>query len=314
MPNCNRGLHVANGEWVKLIAGDDKLLNNCIEDNILYINHNKDVMIVFSISILFKSIENKNVQLKMQPLEHQKIWYEKAANEQYFRLLKGNFNWTTPTSFISLKLLKEMDYFDARFEMFEDYPMWLKVTKFNFKLYYFDKPTVMYRQSESITRVKNNWVNEKYFEAYSKHFISEVGNELKLYDFNTYILKRLYIFRIYVLIKLLKTRKMLFHLRRALMVDRSAAPPPSVDADPLHDREFRPGRRGLPRRGVWHQASAAHHRPDHQLAHRPFDVSGAGQRLRHPLPPVASSSNWLTAAKISPTPSPSIPACSTPPV
>ena len=28
--NCNRGVKAAQGEWVKLIAGDDILYNNCI--------------------------------------------------------------------------------------------------------------------------------------------------------------------------------------------------------------------------------------------------------------------------------------------
>ena len=34
--NCNRGVKAAQGEWVKLIAGDDILCNNCIEANIEY--------------------------------------------------------------------------------------------------------------------------------------------------------------------------------------------------------------------------------------------------------------------------------------
>ena len=34
--NCNRGVKAAQGEWVKLIAGDDILYNNCIEANIEY--------------------------------------------------------------------------------------------------------------------------------------------------------------------------------------------------------------------------------------------------------------------------------------
>ena len=32
--NCNRGVNSSNGEWVKLIAGDDILIEECIEINI----------------------------------------------------------------------------------------------------------------------------------------------------------------------------------------------------------------------------------------------------------------------------------------
>src|SRR5690606_12985960 len=34
--NCNRGLRAIQGEWLKVISGDDLLLNNCISDNIDY--------------------------------------------------------------------------------------------------------------------------------------------------------------------------------------------------------------------------------------------------------------------------------------
>src|SRR5690606_6477749 len=34
--NCNRGLRAVNGQWVKIISGDDILLNNCIRDNLDY--------------------------------------------------------------------------------------------------------------------------------------------------------------------------------------------------------------------------------------------------------------------------------------
>ena len=35
--NCSRGVAAANGKWIKLIAGDDLLMPNCISDNINFI-------------------------------------------------------------------------------------------------------------------------------------------------------------------------------------------------------------------------------------------------------------------------------------
>jgi len=38
--NCNRGVKSVQGEWVKLIAGDDALLPDCIEYYLFYIKKN----------------------------------------------------------------------------------------------------------------------------------------------------------------------------------------------------------------------------------------------------------------------------------
>jgi len=47
-PNCNRGLKVAKGEWVKYIAGDDILFSDCINQNINYILSNPTASFIFS--------------------------------------------------------------------------------------------------------------------------------------------------------------------------------------------------------------------------------------------------------------------------
>ena len=46
--NCNRGLNAANGDWLKIIAGDDMLMPNCIEDYVNFINHNNEAKFIFS--------------------------------------------------------------------------------------------------------------------------------------------------------------------------------------------------------------------------------------------------------------------------
>ena len=38
-PNCNRGLKEAKGEWLKFIAGDDILMDSCIERNMDFVQN-----------------------------------------------------------------------------------------------------------------------------------------------------------------------------------------------------------------------------------------------------------------------------------
>jgi len=209
-PNLNRGLREAKGEWVKCIAGDDVLIDNCIRDNINFIKCNSEVAIVFSSIILFKDFEGKIIKIGKLPLENQKIWFSRNAYEQYRRLLFGNFVWAAPSSFIKRLLLERMNYFDSRYPFLEDYPMWIKLTKNNHRLYYFDKETVLYRQSDSVTRVGDEWVNQKFFDSYRAHFFSEVAPQLKKISYRTYLSKRLYIFKLSVLTKYFCNKKFFF--------------------------------------------------------------------------------------------------------
>ena len=46
--NCNRIIAAVNSDWFKIIAGDDILLSNCIEDNMNFVSNNSDARIIFS--------------------------------------------------------------------------------------------------------------------------------------------------------------------------------------------------------------------------------------------------------------------------
>jgi glycosyltransferase involved in cell wall biosynthesis len=91
--NCNRGVNFSKGEWIKLIAGDDILMEKCISLNIYQVSQNKNIKIIFSNCQLFNVVDNKIMNLRSQPLEEQKIWFRCDAKNQYLQMLKYNFNW-----------------------------------------------------------------------------------------------------------------------------------------------------------------------------------------------------------------------------
>ena len=53
--NCNRMIQSSVAEWIKMIAGDDILLPNCIEDNMQFVHLNPEASIVFSKVLLYKN-------------------------------------------------------------------------------------------------------------------------------------------------------------------------------------------------------------------------------------------------------------------
>ena len=150
--NCNRGVKASSGKWIKIIAGDDILLENCIADNIQYILQNSYALVVLSKVQSFKdSYQEKNIIAILPPSIPDFFSIQITSHEQYKMLLIEDRIINTPSAFYSLEVIKSVGFFDERFKFIEDYPMWLKLTKNGIKLHFNNKITVAYRQhSESV--------------------------------------------------------------------------------------------------------------------------------------------------------------------
>lgn len=176
--NINRGLKIARGEWIKLIAADDILIKDCIEKNLDFINKNKNVNIVFSKIEKFYLKSNQIVGF----LPRKNDFFKLISEEQHKQLQKECFV-PAPSSFIKKEVFQKYGYFDERIPMIEDWPYWLKITLAGEKLYYFDEVTVKYRigdtLSNNMTRLINyNFLNSK-FLIYKYYLKNEVGFFLK---------------------------------------------------------------------------------------------------------------------------------------
>ncbi len=145
--NCNRGLLIANGEWLKYIAGDDILIDNCIS---LYIDfillHKKPMIIHSSLLSLDQDDEIKIVKQREEILNS-------SYNRQYKYLLKDNWI-NAPTAFINRNMLLQKKGFNVKYGMIEDYPLWIKLFQDKIQFGYLDEPTVIYRKTP--TSLTNN--------------------------------------------------------------------------------------------------------------------------------------------------------------
>jgi glycosyltransferase involved in cell wall biosynthesis len=168
-PNVNRGLAKIKGKWVRLIAGDDILAENSINQ---YVQHSKlfardDVMIVSFVDRFQNdniSIPNPEFQLivdsKLQNImkflrfnSNNKLSILSAEN-QLFLFLKGKipghyFNGV----FYNSQILQKMNGFNEEYPFLEDVPMILKLLQSGYCFY--QAPFVGYRQrvhTESISR------------------------------------------------------------------------------------------------------------------------------------------------------------------
>lgn len=178
--NLNNGIKISKGEWIKVIAGDDILDDKCIQKNLEFIKKNPEAKIVFSQIQPFNDIFKPANFLE---IEKSRIkFFEGNGKKQFSKLIKQCFV-PAPSAFYEKKIIEKFKYFDKKYPMIEDYPMWLKLTYNNIKLYYFNEITVYYRlHNKSISNTKNIIVNENIFnfrkQIYEDYIKEKVNNPL----------------------------------------------------------------------------------------------------------------------------------------
>jgi glycosyltransferase involved in cell wall biosynthesis len=148
--NCNRAIKLAAGEWIKLIGGDDILTNKCIEENMQFISLNSHIKLLFSDCVIID--ENHK---EIGHLSNNSEFFGLSAKKQYQKLIWANYV-ATPTAFINASVFKIIGGFDERIRIVEDYPFWIKATKNDYKLYYFNVDTVLYRKLSSLLDIKQS--------------------------------------------------------------------------------------------------------------------------------------------------------------
>lgn len=168
--NCNRGVLNSKGKYLKMIAGDDILANNCVQDYISFFQANENIQIAASKTKIFFNGD----------INHFIIWPKKGEfpselKKQQTEILKANFVYNV-SIFFTRELYDKVGGFDESYPMIEDYPFDYKVLKYGFKFYLMDNISVYYRVNhDSTSRPANqgNFVNIKsYTDAYN--FINNV--------------------------------------------------------------------------------------------------------------------------------------------
>lgn len=142
--NCNKGIAVCKGEWIKLIAGDDILLKNCIDSNLKFIQSKDNEEVSFLVSNMISFLDWDYSHEENIDIFKPRIFSEGLnAKEQYKEVLKGFFG-NSPTFFVHKKIYELISY-DESYPFMEDYPFVLNVLKNGIKIHYMNSATVRYR-------------------------------------------------------------------------------------------------------------------------------------------------------------------------
>ena len=156
--NCNRFINATQSNWVKMIAGDDILMPNCIEDNVKFVSEYPDAQVIFSQVRLYQdTFEEKNF-LKTIPKSFPNNIMNPSftAENQYQILLISDRLHYMQSIFLNKKVIEKVGGYDESSRLVEDYQMWLKLTGYGIKFDYFHKETVGYRMHSKATNNTGN--------------------------------------------------------------------------------------------------------------------------------------------------------------
>lgn len=174
--NCNRGIRTAKGDWIKLIAGDDLLANDCVKICVNYVNSHQECNLLFSEMNMFKVKNGNKIFSKINSVFDNAAYLDDFnngdAHHQFYLLLRdGNFI-SAPTAFFKSSFIKNNPY-PEEYKCQEDYPMWLRLTHKGYKLYQISDVTVYYRISSSLSHRESDYYSRNYMRTRSSFFWNE---------------------------------------------------------------------------------------------------------------------------------------------
>lgn len=195
--NCNRGILRANGDWIRIVAGDDALLPLSIQKYINCINEHEDP----DVQVLHSNVEWFNGSFSMenkQPfsaLAHFKLNNPSATAEYQFQILLRINTVEAGTLFIKKEVFNRIGLYDEEPRLWEDRPMLLKMTQNGIKLHYLDFLSLKYRKHDS--SIQSSKRSKKYLSDYiiikSTYYYK---NYLKFLPFFERFVKRVLLLRI----------------------------------------------------------------------------------------------------------------------
>jgi glycosyltransferase involved in cell wall biosynthesis len=160
--NSNRGIMAANGAWLKLIAGDDLLEDNCILENLLFA---KDTPNAKFITSKVQPINNSGKLLNKQSSRYdafKNFYFKLPAERQLKMYARLPIFLNSPSFFLKKEVFRIINYFDEEFKIYDDICLIYRANSNNIKIHFLDKITVKYRIHENaISRNNNTEIEER---------------------------------------------------------------------------------------------------------------------------------------------------------
>ncbi len=158
--NCNRGAKAACGKWLKFISGDDILTSACIQEFINFTYIFPQANIIASKQYSFTEINETKTFFGIHPevnsYNEAFFMVNSSTETQYKYLLNRKVQIAGPAYIVKKELLLSINYFDEKYKLLEDYPLFLRASECGNYLYFLDRVTVYYRLHQKSISYRNN--------------------------------------------------------------------------------------------------------------------------------------------------------------
>ena len=179
--NCKKCVEIASGIWIKLLAADDMLYHDSINEYVSFAINNNYECIVSNLDMLkgnlLSNFKNKKLETFCKLDVNQKLKY--YINDPFFL--------NTPSIFFKRELVLKIDPFEVKYKLVEDQPLFFNLLQNNVDFGYINKRLVIYRiHNNSISGSINKEFYRTLFLSYHqfrKPYINNgiIGNLLKYF-------------------------------------------------------------------------------------------------------------------------------------
>lgn len=141
--NLNRAEAACQAGWIKSIAGDDLLVEDCIESCIDYANKHNDVVVLFGRQVAFGVDEERCRQIDAV-FDYETL--QAPAEQQLYKLIFENNYIPATTLFYNKGRMRATGVKnDECIPLLEDYPKWINLLRAGVRFHFIDKVLVKYR-------------------------------------------------------------------------------------------------------------------------------------------------------------------------
>lgn len=169
--NCNRGLYVAKGEWVKFIAGDDVLHPD-------FFKNMQDLFLNPEVNVIAGAVHTFESKMESAKAYWPDFDFPMNQSDQKRRqIIKGLL--LAPSVVLRTEKIVQIGGFDNQYVILEDDPMWFKLA-LDGNLFHFAKDSIVYyrQHSESVNSISSRKVY--YRKPLFLNDLIKFGNQVRL--------------------------------------------------------------------------------------------------------------------------------------
>lgn len=168
--NCNNAYSNAHGEWIKGLAGDDKLFPDSILEYVRFVNTMPSCRVCFAKLAFWGSDEKMLEAIRRRYETNYYSCFLLSQRQQLEMILKKLFV-PGPGLFMQKKLWLEVGGYDEKYPFCEEYPFTYNVLALGEKFFLVDKELVQYRISmQSLSHEKSDRISKRVFDDFYRYF------------------------------------------------------------------------------------------------------------------------------------------------